>query len=170
MLRKIDFFATRKMHTSFKCSIFWAIIAFIFTLLCMLFAGEFNHLFYAIRTGLFESLRTGAIGLDQFIALISVPISAILGAIFGAIFAWIKANNKASASLLQRGLVGGVIGIFIWVTIAALFYFGPANNPNDSYGRGLLLYVVLLCSALIPITIVLALLTPKQLIIQNEHI
>jgi hypothetical protein len=110
---------------------------------------------------------------NDYSLLSAAPFAAILGAIYCACFWVLNRCNKASASLLQRGLVGACLGIALSLLLMMLFAYngtdGSFDFSHDRQSKGLFMFFCMIAAAvIIPSTIVLGLLTPRQLLLTQE--
>jgi hypothetical protein len=164
-LRQLSFFKNSTLPSYIKCALLWAGIAACICLGFSLWAIDYELLFSEMNKD--GSLTTTALRLNKEL-IYPVPLAALFGAAFGALFS--ARRLKGAANALKRGLVGAGLGLIIFLLICVVLFLSDSNVSNDSYGSGMLIYVAMLCSLLVPFTIVLALLTPKQAIYKNENV
>jgi hypothetical protein len=155
-----------------SCALLWGGIGLIVGLISMGFTGAYTHLFTAFKTGFIESIRIGMLGMDDAIFIVATPLFALFGAIFGAIFAMLDAFNKASASVLQRGFIGLLIGIITTLLITALIVFVVVSRGyikldeiiNQEYGVFIIIIYSVVLGSITLTCLVLSLLTPRHLL------
>jgi hypothetical protein len=162
-----------QLSSTFSCALLWAGIMLIPSIFYMFFSGHWMGLILAIKTGIFESLRTGMVGIYDVMFLIVTPIYALFGALFGASFLWLNRANKASGSALQRSLIGFLLGLAVTVIITAIgtFLFMTSQNIsfqqliNDPYA---IILMIIWAVILAVIIIVLSLITPRHLLVNVQ--
>jgi H+/Cl- antiporter ClcA len=110
---------------------------------------------------------------NDYSLLFVAPLAALLGALYYVCFWLLNRRNKATASLLQRGVVAACLGIALTSLLLILLAYSSTNGSfdfsHDRQSKGLFMFFCMIAAAvIIPSTIVLGLLTPRQLLLTQE--